>query len=44
MDNKKNKGPLTESDVLGWGISIVGFIIGVGLGLWILIELIKTNV
>jgi hypothetical protein len=43
MNNKRNKVPLTERDVLGWIISIVGFAIGVGLGLWILIELIKTN-
>ncbi len=44
MNNKRNKGPLTERDVLRWGISIVGFTIGVGLGLWMLIELVKTNV
>ena len=41
---KRNKGTLTERDVLRWGISIVGFAIGVGLGLWMLIELVKTNV
>jgi hypothetical protein len=43
MNNKRNKGHITERDVLGWVISIVGFTIGVGLGLWILIEMIKTN-
>jgi hypothetical protein len=41
--HKKKPKDLTERDVLGWIISIVGFTIGVGLGLWILIELIKTN-
>jgi hypothetical protein len=44
MDNKRNKGPITERDVLGWIIGIVGFGIGVWLGLSILIEIVKTNI
>jgi hypothetical protein len=46
MDNKPKKRieDLTERDVLGWVIAVLGFLIGIGLGIWILIEIVMIGI